>query len=774
MKLDRRGFLKFAVGGAIGTLATPIPWDLIDESAKFTDLWAPEPAKGPSSFVHSTCRLCPGGCGITLRLVEDKSGRDEWRGWHHKEFIQRRRLPAVPLRAVKIAGNPDHPVNRGGICPLGAAGLQLLYGTNRVTTPLKRTNPRGEGEAAWEKITWDEALNIVNGKLREIREAGNPHTVACILDNKKGLTAELIDRFFRAYGSPNVITMPSQEDVETVGLSLMQGTGGPLAYDLENSKYVLSFGAALLEGWGAPVHNMMVFGKWQEANEHTLVQIEPNCSITASKADKWLAVKPGTEAALALGMANVIVTEGLYDRSGIARCQGFEGFKALLESEYNPRKVSEITGIPATVVANTARAFAVTRPAVAVYGRGQGVMSGNLAEFMSIYSLNALVGSIGARGGVIIQREVPFKAWPALATDAVAQQGLSQPRIDGEGGEIKHGVCMAHNLTAALKSGAVNALVVHEANPCYALPRANKFEEAAAKVPFVLALTSCMNETARAADIILPVASYLERLEDVTSAARVPYASMSLTRPVLANVPEARHPGDVFLTLARAMGGSVSSSLPWDNFEALLKEKVGGIFASRRGRIGDQEVAMLGSSDELWEGLNAGKCWYEEPIFGGGGLTFNPQGQTPHLEPVSWMKASRGYPMLLVAYENINIANRRAVDTLPYLTKNIDNTVLQKHDLLVRVNPETAGRLRLVEGDAATVQCPAGRLSVRVHMDVGMMPDVIGIPLGLGHSNDDPFLTGKGVNAYEVLEPELDPVTGLAVWWGTRAKLIKV
>lgn len=771
MKLDRRGFLKFAVGGAIGTLATPIPWDMIDESAKFTDLWAPEPAKGPSSFVHTTCRLCPGGCGITLRLVEDKSGRDEWRGWHHKEFIQRRRLPSVPLRAVKISGNPGHPVNGGGICPLGAAGLQILYGASRITTPLKRTNSKEEDKATWEKISWDEALNIVGGRLREIREAGQPHTVACILDSKGGIVPGLVDRFFRAYGSSNVMTMPSQEDVETIGLSLMQGTNARLTYDLENSKCVLSFGAALLEGWGAPLYNLKTFAKWQEMGEHTLVQVEPNCSITASKADRWIAVKPGTEAALALGMANVIVQEGLYNQSFVAHCQGFDKFKTVL-AEYDLGKVSNLTGISQAVIAGTARQFAVTRPSVAVSGRGQGAMSGNLAEFMSIYSLNALVGNIGQKGGVVLQGELPFKAWPAVVTDALAEKGLTQARVDGSDG--KYAVSMLHNLPTALKSGAVSTLFIQEANPCYAMPRADKFKKAVAKVPFVVALSSCMNETAGMADVVLPLASYLERLEDVPSPARVPYSVLGLTRPVLANVPEAKHPGDIYLTLAKALGGSIAASMPWDNFEVLLKDKVEGLFAARRGRIGDQEVAALGSADELWEALNAGKCWSEDPVLAQMPVEFNPQNRAANFEPVAGMETAQEYPMLLVAYEDMNIVNRRAVDTPPYLTKNISDTVLQKKDLLVRVNPETAGRLRLAEGDAAVVQCPSGRLSVRVHRDAGIMPGVVAIPLGLGHSSEDPFLAGKGVNAYDVLEPVADPATGLASWWGTRAKLIKV
>lgn len=766
MKVDRRDFLKFAVGGALGTMVTPIPWQLIDESAKFSDTWAPEPPKGPSSFVNSTCRLCPGGCGVTLRLVEDKSGLKEWRAFHHKDFIKRP-LPAVPLRVVKINGNPNHVINKGGLCPLGASGLQLLYGANRITTPLKRKNSKSDSKPSWEKISWDKALEIVTKKLKEIRDSGNPQTVAAILDNNKGLVSELAGRFFTAYGTPNVLAMPSQEDVEKVGLNVMHGTGGSLAYDIAGSKFVLSFGAPLLEGWGAPVYNLAVFSKWQEAGDNVLVQVEPNCSVTASKASAWLAPKPGTEAALALGMAHVIIRDGLASGSGIGA--GFDRYKAMVESEYMPAKVSEITGVPREKIIQVARQFATTRPAVAVYGRGQNTMSGNLAEFMAVYSLNALVGAIGQR--VMIQKEVPLKGWAALTTDAVAQKGLGEARIDGSAD--KGGPCRVQGLLAGLKGGSVQALFVNEANPCYALPQAQKVREAVAKIPFVVALSSYMNETAKMADIVLPVSSYLERAEDVPTPARVPFASFGLTKAALVNVQDARHTGDIILTMASTMGGSIAQSLPYSNFEALLKDKVQGIFSSRRGQVGDKAVSSMGSSDDLWNALSAGECWYEAGGSAPGGMRIDGE-KMPRYEPVPWLMKVKEYPLVVTAYEDLNIANRRAVDTLPYMTKNIDNYTLVKKDLLVRVNPETGRALGIADGGSATLQTPNGYLKVRVHLDDGVMPGVVGVPLGLGHSNDDPFLDGKGGNTYQILEPVEDPMSGLAVWWGTRAELIKV
>jgi menaquinone reductase, molybdopterin-binding-like subunit len=133
MPIDRRDFLKFVLGGALGTVVSPMPWVSMDEVAKWSQRWAPIPGKGEPAFITSTCKLCPGGCGIRVRVIQKE-------------------------RAVKIDGNPNHPVNRGGLCPLGLAGLQYLYHEDiRVKTPMKRDGARGGGK--WKPISWEEALD---------------------------------------------------------------------------------------------------------------------------------------------------------------------------------------------------------------------------------------------------------------------------------------------------------------------------------------------------------------------------------------------------------------------------------------------------------------------------------------------------------------------------------------------------------------------------------------------------------------------------------------
>ncbi len=135
MKIDRRSFLSFAIGGAAGTALSPLPWKLIDDVSIWSQNWewTPMPQNGEASYVNSTCTLCPGGCGISVRRIDD--------------------------RVVKIEGRDGHPVNNGGICPLGQSGPQLLYGPTRIKSPLKKVN------GSWSKISWDAALEEIAARL---------------------------------------------------------------------------------------------------------------------------------------------------------------------------------------------------------------------------------------------------------------------------------------------------------------------------------------------------------------------------------------------------------------------------------------------------------------------------------------------------------------------------------------------------------------------------------------------------------------------------------
>ncbi|MBW2601961.1 MAG: molybdopterin-dependent oxidoreductase, partial [Deltaproteobacteria bacterium] len=376
MKLDRRAFIELTVGASLGAGAgitfSPLPWKLTDDVAIWTQNWpwTPVPSEGQVSHADTICNLCPGHCGITVRKVEG--------------------------RVTKIEGRQGYPVNDGGICPLGAAGLQLLYGPWRVPGPVRRVGKRGERN--WERISWDKAIAEVVTKLSDLRSKGKPDTVACITATDQGTVPQLFSRFMEAYGSPNYIRTASAEDTNELAMKLLQGKDASVGYDLEKANFILSFGSGLIEGWGSPVRTIQAHSKWRSGNGKkaaTVVQIEPRLSNTAAKADMWYPVNPGTETALALGLAHVIIKDSLYDSTFVNNStSGFAEWREMVMSEYSPGDVSATTGLSAAKITNLARAFAKAGHPLAVWGRGKGTTPGSLYECMAVLALNALVGNI--------------------------------------------------------------------------------------------------------------------------------------------------------------------------------------------------------------------------------------------------------------------------------------------------------------------------------------------------------------------------------------------
>ena len=236
MQMKRRNFIKFLVGGVAGIQLTPLPWKFTDDVAIWTQNWpwVPVPPVGAVTKEKTVCSLCRGACGIEVRKIDN--------------------------RAVKIEGRSDYPVNPGGICPLGMGGLQLLYNESiRFTSPMKRVRPRGSG--VFMDISWDEALDILSGRISKLRKKGRPEALAAIDGNPNESTmALMVERLLKAVGSPNYVSMPSVGDTCSMVNYLQQGTGEMMAYDLENADCILSFGSGLLEGWGSPGRVLNAWG----------------------------------------------------------------------------------------------------------------------------------------------------------------------------------------------------------------------------------------------------------------------------------------------------------------------------------------------------------------------------------------------------------------------------------------------------------------------------------------------------------------------------------
>ena len=728
MKIDRRTFIEITVGVALGAGAgithSPLPWKLTDDISIWTQNWpwTPVPEAGAATTADTVCNLCPGGCGITVRKVGE--------------------------RATKIEGRDGYPVNDGGICPLGASGLQYVYGPYRVKSPVRRAGQRGAG--AWEAVSWEEGIATVVEKLKALRSQGEAHKVACFLGSDRGTVPQLFNRFMTAYGSPNVIRTASGEDTSELAVKFAMGEKGSVGYDLENADFILSFGSGLIEGWGSPVRVIQAHSTWRSSGAK-VVQVEPRLSNTAAKADMWVPITPGTETDLAMAIAHVIIQDGLYDKR-VTGSTGFNQWRDLVLSDYDPATVSENTGISNSKIIELARAFANAKRPLSVWGKGKSNTSGSIYECMAVHALNALVGNINGPGGMTTLPEMAVKAWPGIQMDGAAQRGNATTRLDAAGSQdYPMTRYRPDELPGVLNENpdAIEVLLVHEADPLYTIMDSMAMAEAFNAIPMVVSFSSnLLNETASHADLILPDHYALERYEDVPTPRGFHKPILGLRKPVLEPQHDTQYAGDTVMAIAKGIGGSVAGAFPWDDYESLLQETLG----------------------DYWDTLEE-QGYVEDPNYRPAASPFRFYAKAS--DPIEAEGDAIDYPLTLIPVDLIRLPSD-TVGSPPFCTKTVEESELKGNYLVVQVNPKTAFDYGLAEDRQALLETPKGEATVLVDLSEGIMPGVVGLPKGLGHAGDDAYLAEKGISANSLMGVVEDPISGLCATWGIRAKLTSV
>jgi anaerobic selenocysteine-containing dehydrogenase len=725
-------------------------------------------------------------------------------------------------RAILIEGNPVNPVNRGGICALGSAGLQFLYAPYRVGQPVKQTKKRGD-VSGFQPVSWEEALGELGKKLGALRSEGKSHTIACITSSRQSSMDDLWLQFLTAYGSANLFKMPSPADNLKLAALLTTGNESPFAFSLEKAGLILSFGASLLEGCAAPNLSYAAVRQWTQNGKGApkVVQVASRCSISASKADQWVAVAPGTEAALALGIAHLMVTSGDYDKDFVQNnVFGFEdwtdaggkkhqGFKSVVSSgTCSPEEIAGKTGVDPARIRELAKEFAAQKNAVALWGIGQSEISNNTYHDLIFVALNALKGNLKTGGPIGIASDVPLAPLPAVQKDAIAENAAQQPRLDLAKTKpfpvARNGLYAFLDTVVSGPKYPIQMLFVHESNPAYSLAENKVFQNAAEKIGTIVSFSSYMDETASQADWILPNHTALERLDDVVAIPGAAFAYYAVSNPILKPLGKTKHAGEILLSLAAGMGGTVAASLPWKTYEDFLKFRVNGIGQAQTGAVADKpgvDIAKLAAGEslkpnfkdgaELWKKLKAGFCWYDAPAnfpefkSASGKLELACQlilekeaGAEdimclPHFAPLKLSGSETDFPFLLVSY-SAPFLTSGYLPNPPFINKLIPDSMLQGLDLFVEINPQTAKSLGLESGQNATLKTPGGEAAVLVNVTPAARPGVVYMPTGLGHKAYDEYVQNKGVNANSLVEVQLDPVSGMGTVWATRAQLLRV
>jgi anaerobic selenocysteine-containing dehydrogenase len=469
---------------------------------------------------HSVCALdCPDCCSLLINVDDGKGTR--------------------------LRGDPDHPITQGFLCGKVARYLEREYSPDRLLYPQKRVGTKGEGK--FQRISWDEALDTIAGRLSAIAaeygsEAILPYSYAGTMGllNRSGMDL----RFFHRMGASRLDRTICSS---TGGAALTETLGhryGTEPEQFQHSKLIIAWGANIL---ATNVHlwPFIVEARRRGAKFYT---IDPVRNKTGHLSDKHFAVFPGSDLALALGLMHVIIGENLYDADYVDRYT--DGFDALKKraAEYPPERVEALTGIPRADVVSLAREYATIRPAAIRLNYGVQRSDRGGAAVRAIAALPALIGSwreVG--GGAQLTTSQAFH----LNRPALEMPELQLKSSLGREARIVNMSELGKALTQ-LDDPPVKAMIVYNSNPAAIAPNQNLVLKGMRRDDlFTVVLEQFQTDTADHADILLPSTTFLEHTDLYTAYG---HYYLQLARPVLPAPGETKSNVEVFRLLAERMG----------------------------------------------------------------------------------------------------------------------------------------------------------------------------------------------------------------------------
>jgi anaerobic selenocysteine-containing dehydrogenase len=731
--MDRRSFIKLtAVTGTSAALAgCGNPENQIIRFLPGEDI-----VPGVAVWKPGVCPLCRAGCGLTVRVMDADA-----------DVLRNGQAGVVRVSAAKkLEGAPEHPVNSGGLCPRGQAGIQVTYHPDRVTQPLKRSGSRGDGR--YDAISWDDAIGEVVSRLNALEAAGNQKSLACLARGGANHRDVLTRQFLARFGAPMPVTYELfGDEVLRRANALSFGREQLPTFDLANTRHVLSFGADLLGTWNSPVAQSVGYGQMRRGRpgiRGSFVQVESRMSQTGANADEWVPVRPGTEGVLAMGLAHLIMAEKLLPvppaPSAVRLLAGWnEGL-----ADYSPQRVEEITGVPVVRLARLARRFVEESPAVAIAGGAALAHTNGIFTALAVNALNTLAGNIDRPGGISFTPQLDVAAAvKAPAPDAPPAPALAQ-------------------WSAALASGSMaEVLFVDGANPVFTAPPAWRVRGGLDKVPYIVSFGSFLDETSVMADLILPDHSFLESWMEAVPESGAHTSVASVAPAVMRPLYDTRATPDVLLDIGSRLQRPLE--LPWKSFEEMLAASFGALppatpdvdawtDAQGKGMWSGTLPAALARQSVVAANAPAVAQAFEEPRFDG--------------------EASE-YPFHFLPYPSSTFFDG-SLAHLPWLQEMPDPMTSAMWSSWIEINPSTAVKLGLGEGDVVEIASTQGAIRGSVVITPGIAPDVVAMPVGQGHRFFTRYASGRGANPMEIVAPLTEPVTGALAWAATRVRVSRV
>ena len=652
--------------------------------------------------VKSTCGLCNACCGVVIALHNGQP--------------------------VGIKGDPESPLNRGELCKIGLASLEYLNHPDRLKHPLKRAG--GRGGSQWEQISWDEAFGLAADGLNKTKQELAPESVVMVHGSAKGAMDTHLVRLANAFGTPNVVCSDHVCHVPRMVASELTFGFLPAGEYLHPPECIMVWGANIA-ATRSNIYRDFVKAVRKGAK---VISIDPLETGIAKRADLWLRIRPGTDLALALGMLHIIINEDLYDKAFVNQWTiGFDKLKHHVQ-DYPPDKVAEILWVPAEMILKAARLYATHRPGHIEWGNAIDHQLNSFQAARAISMMMAITGNLGVPGGEQETMGSGFRdADPDKASSQIGLRGRWSYELE-----------LRHNLSAQARKKRVDpgllpdfryvtpqsavkaileedpypvrALFVQASNPLSCWPNLQKTHQALKKLDFLAVSDMFMTPTAAMADIIFPVASYLE----FDGIQMPPMGTIAQMQRKVAQVGECRSDHEIINGMAKKLGLEEYFWDRIDDFWNAILEPAGMTFEEFKemGRFaGDNKAKQYKKYETRGFSTPSGKVELYSKQLETLGFDPLPVYHEPPESPYSSPELAKEYPLLCTTWK-LAVYRHSGGRQIPSLRR-------LHPDPVVIIHPGTAGKNGIEQGDWVFIETKRGKIKQKVNLSDTVDPRIV-------------------------------------------------
>jgi anaerobic selenocysteine-containing dehydrogenase len=718
MRITRRVFLRgvAVTGGAVAM-------------GKYVSSLGPNP-KG----LFASTVVTPGGPEKIFTVVSDVDAHSQCKMKVH----------VIEKKVTKVLDDPTDPESKGELTIRDRHMKEILYAPDRLKYPMKRVGEKGEGK--WKRISWDEALTTIANRLNEIKKKDGAESIHFLHGHYHSgdILGSYIPRLANLIGTPNVSNPSHVCHLPRVFLQFNFDFGAVVPPDVAHTNCLILWGG----NPGATNKPQEIAIKGARKRGIKLIVIDPRVTSYAKEADLHAQLRPGTDGALALGMLNVIVKEGLYDKEFVTKWTiGFERLEEHIE-DYPPEKVEKVTWVPAQRIREIARMYSTTKPACISPRNALDQHTNASCAIRAIDMLMAITGNLDVKGGNLIV--IPI----SMGLEDLKLYEKLPPEVEGK--KIGVDKCLYSRLSRTWPSAhtpsvwdaiiqgnpyPVKAMFVMAANPLLTCANTKVVEKALRKLDFLVVTDIFMTPTAELADIVLPSSTFLETTRFVTYDTHADHgwnatSRIALSPKVVEPLWESWSDWKIICELGRKM--EFGEYFPWKNEEEAIDFTLGPLGLTCEELAGHPEGIIISTPPFLYKKLpgflgsmvrevmkvvkfrNYPEMYkkyemngfmtpskkveiYSERL---SKLGYDPLPvyREPAESPVSQPELAKHYPLILIAGSKLEMYTHSMMRNVPELRKQCPKNLLE-------INPVIAQKLNIKNGERVRVESPRGSIT---------------------------------------------------------------